>query len=66
MAALDGSDALVVVTEWSQFRSPDFRAIASRLRRPIIIDGRNILDPRQVSAAGITYISIGRGPVRPA
>jgi UDPglucose 6-dehydrogenase len=66
MAAVDGSDALVIVTEWSQFRSPDFRTIASRLKQPVIIDGRNILDPRQVSAAGITYVSIGRSPVSPA
>jgi len=65
MAATDGADALVIVTEWSQFRSPDFRAVAARLRRPILIDGRNILDPKQVTAAGMTYISIGRPPVRP-
>ncbi len=66
MAAVDGADALVIVTEWSQFRSPDYRALASRLKQPVVIDGRNVLDPRQVSGAGITYISIGRGPVRPA
>ena len=66
MAAADGADALVIVTEWSLFRSPDFRTIAARLRRPIIVDGRNILDPKQVSAAGITYLSIGRGPIQPA
>jgi len=60
MTALDGADALVIVTEWSQFRSPDFAAIRSRLRQPVVFDGRNILDPRQVSAAGITYVSIGR------
>jgi UDPglucose 6-dehydrogenase len=65
MTALDGADALVIVTEWSQFRSPDFAAIRSRLRQPVVFDGRNILDPRQVSAAGITYVSIGRTPVRP-
>jgi UDPglucose 6-dehydrogenase len=66
LAAVDGADALVIVTEWSQFRSPDFRAIAARLKRPIIVDGRNIIDPRQASAAGITYVSIGRSPVKPA
>jgi UDPglucose 6-dehydrogenase len=65
MTALDGADALVIVTEWSQFRSPDFAAIRSRLRQPVVFDGRNILDPKQVSATGITYVSIGRTPVRP-
>jgi UDPglucose 6-dehydrogenase len=65
MTALDGADALVIVTEWSQFRSPDFAAIRSRLRQAVVFDGRNILDPRQVSAAGIAYVSIGRTPVRP-
>lgn len=65
MSAIDGADALVIVTEWSEFRSPDFAAIRSRLKQPVVIDGRNVLDPRQVSAAGISYISIGRAPVRP-
>jgi UDPglucose 6-dehydrogenase len=65
MAAVDGADVLVIATEWSQFRSPNFAAIAARLRRPVVIDGRNILDPRQVISAGITYISIGRGPLKP-
>jgi UDPglucose 6-dehydrogenase len=66
MVALDGADALVIVTEWSQFRSPDFVAIRSRLCQPVIFDGRNILDPKQVAAAGITYVSIGRTPVKAA
>jgi UDPglucose 6-dehydrogenase len=66
MVALDGADALVIVTEWSQFRSPDFVAIRSRLSQPVIFDGRNILDPKQVAAAGITYVSIGRTPVKAA
>jgi len=66
LAAVDGADALVVVTEWSQFRSPNFEAIRSRLRTPVIFDGRNILDGSLARATGLTYISIGRAPLTPA
>jgi len=66
LSALDGADALVVVTEWSQFRSPNFNAIRSRLRIPVIFDGRNILDGSLARAAGLTYVSIGRAPLKPA
>lgn len=66
LTAVDGADALVVVTEWSQFRSPNFNAIRSRLRTPVIFDGRNILDGSLARAAGLTYISIGRAPLVPA
>jgi UDPglucose 6-dehydrogenase len=65
LSATDGADALVIVTEWSQFRSPDLVGIRARLRHPVLIDGRNILDPRQVTTAGLTYLSIGRSAVRP-
>ncbi len=65
LAALDGADALAIVTEWTQFRSPDFRAVRAKLRSPVIFDGRNILDAGQATAAGITYISIGREPMQP-
>jgi len=58
MEALPGADALVVVTEWQEFRSPDFEAIA--LTTPLVFDGRNLYDPAQVRAAGIEYFSIGR------
>ncbi|HET7096184.1 MAG TPA: UDP-glucose/GDP-mannose dehydrogenase family protein [Casimicrobiaceae bacterium] len=60
MEALAGADALVVVTEWQEFRSPDFDAIARTLRMPLVFDGRNLYDPAQVRAAGIEYFSIGR------
>lgn len=62
-SALDGADALVVVTEWSEFRSPDFEMIKRRLKVPVIIDGRNILDARLAHQAGIDYLSIGRTPL---
>jgi UDPglucose 6-dehydrogenase len=66
MFALDGADALAILTEWSQFRSPSFQAIKAKLKQPVIFDGRNILDGRQAAAAGLTYVSIGRTPAVPA
>lgn len=60
-AAVDGADALAVVTEWKAFWSPDFVALRERLREPVIFDGRNIYDPAQVEAAGLAYYGIGRG-----
>lgn len=57
---LDGADALVVCTEWSNFKSPDFSLIASKLADGLIIDGRNIYDPEVVSRYGLTYRGIGR------
>jgi UDPglucose 6-dehydrogenase len=65
MSATDGADALVIVTEWSQFRSPDLAAVRTRLRHPVLVDGRNVLDAKQVTAAGLSYVSIGRTPVHP-
>ncbi len=59
-AACDGADALVVVTEWLEFRSPDFAALAARLRARVLVDGRNLYDPRAVAAAGLRYVGIGR------
>ncbi len=64
--ALDGADALAVVTEWIEFRSPDFDKVRDSLRHPVIFDGRNIYDPSAVTAAGLTHFSIGRRPIRPA
>ncbi|MEO5830759.1 MAG: UDP-glucose/GDP-mannose dehydrogenase family protein [Rhodanobacter sp.] len=61
MAALQGADVLVVVTEWKAFRSPDFAAIRAALLEPAIFDGRNLYDPVVVEAAGLAYYGIGRG-----
>ncbi len=58
--ALEGADALVIVTEWRAFRSPDFERIRGSLREPVIFDGRNLFDPALVSAAGLVYVPIGR------
>jgi UDPglucose 6-dehydrogenase len=60
MKALEGADALVIVTEWKEFRSPDFGAIAAALKQPVIFDGRNMYDPRLVRELGIEYVAIGR------
>jgi UDPglucose 6-dehydrogenase len=61
-AALQGADALAVITEWQEFRSPDFRAIRAALKTPAVFDGRNLYDPRVVRAAGLEYYPIGRRP----
>lgn len=58
--ALNGADALVVCTEWREFRSPDFDEIRRRLKQPVIFDGRNIYDPQRLARAGIDYYCIGR------
>jgi UDPglucose 6-dehydrogenase len=60
MAALAGADALVVVTEWQEFRSPDFAAIRAALKHPLVFDGRNLYDPALVRAAGLEHFGIGR------
>jgi UDPglucose 6-dehydrogenase len=59
-AALEGADALVVITEWQEFRSPDFAAIRSKLGTPAIFDGRNLYDPAALKAQGFEYFPIGR------
>ena len=60
MQALSGADALVIVTEWKEFRSPDFEAIRAALRHPLIVDGRNMYPPALPRTAGIEYLGIGR------
>ncbi|MBL8225873.1 MAG: UDP-glucose/GDP-mannose dehydrogenase family protein [Chromatiales bacterium] len=60
-AALKGADALVVVTEWQEFRSPDFETIRRSLKAPVIFDGRNLYDPKLMAKQGFRYFGIGRG-----
>ncbi len=60
LAALDGADCLVIITEWKEFRSPDFGEIGRRLKSPVIIDGRNLYEPAFVRGLGIEYSGIGR------
>ena len=61
MAAVEGADALVIVTEWKEFRSPDFERILRALKHPVIFDGRNMYDPAVMREAGVEYHGIGRG-----
>jgi UDPglucose 6-dehydrogenase len=58
--ALDGADALVVLTDWQEFRNPDFETIAAKLQQPVIFDGRNLYDPDYLKQAGFEYYSVGR------
>jgi UDPglucose 6-dehydrogenase len=59
-AALEGADALVIVTEWKEFRSPDFATLKAKLKNPLIFDGRNMYDPKLVRGMGLEYLAIGR------
>ncbi len=59
--ALDGADALVIITEWQEFRSPDLDRVKEMLADPVIFDGRNLFDPSYLKTMGITYYAIGRG-----
>jgi UDPglucose 6-dehydrogenase len=58
--ALSGADALAVVTEWNEFREPDFAKMKSLMKAPVVFDGRNLYSPEQMRALGFTYFSIGR------
>ncbi len=58
--ALDGADALIIITEWNIFRNPDFSNIISRLKKPVIFDGRNIYNQKEIKKIGFEYYSIGR------
>jgi UDPglucose 6-dehydrogenase len=60
MQALEGADGLVVVTEWNEFRRPDFEAVRNALRQPIIFDGRNVYPRKTLEELGFTYYGIGR------
>ncbi|HEX4752319.1 MAG TPA: nucleotide sugar dehydrogenase, partial [Solirubrobacterales bacterium] len=62
MAALESADAAVLVTEWGEFRDLDWTAAAAAMARPLIVDGRNFLDPAALVAAGFEYEGIGRQP----
>jgi UDPglucose 6-dehydrogenase len=62
-SALKSSDALVIVTEWNEFRNPDFEILKRSLNRPVIFDGRNIFEPEKMKELNFTYFSIGRKPI---
>jgi len=56
-----GADGVILVTEWNEFRSPDFAALRQELREPVVFDGRNLYDPRYLEGLGFRYYGIGRG-----
>jgi UDPglucose 6-dehydrogenase len=58
--ALNGADALAIVTEWNEFREPDYQRMKTLMRSPVVFDGRNIYSPEHMRALGFTYFSIGR------
>ena len=60
-AALTGADALVLVTDWNEYRHPDFGRVKQSLKAPVVVDGRNLYDTRKMKSLGFTYASIGRG-----
>ena len=62
--ALQDADALIIVTEWNEFRRPDFDRMKRLMRTPVIFDGRNVYEPQQMAAHGFTYFSMGRRTVR--
>jgi UDPglucose 6-dehydrogenase len=62
--ALKGADALAIVTEWKEFRSPDFDHIKATLTAPVIFDGRNLYDPDHMAQSGFSYYAVGRGKAR--
>ena len=65
-AALEGADALLIITEWKEFRTPDFEQIKAMLKQPLILDGRNLYEPDLMRAFGIDYVGVGRSAALPA
>jgi UDPglucose 6-dehydrogenase len=64
-AAAQGADALLIVTEWREFRSPDFVRLRESMATPLIFDGRNLYEPASMAQHGFEYIGIGRPVLRP-
>jgi UDPglucose 6-dehydrogenase len=60
MQALEGADALMVLTEWKNFHNPDFEAMKALMRKPFILDGRNLYNPEALSELGVAYQGVGR------
>jgi len=64
-AVLEGADALMIVTEWKPFWSPDFGQMVKQMKSPVIFDGRNLYSPEKMAALGVTYYGVGRGATVP-
>ena len=58
--AVEGADALAIVTDWNEYRHPDFARVRQALRRPVLVDGRNLYDPAKMAELGFLYDSVGR------
>ena len=58
--ALNGADALALITEWNEFREPDYARMKKLMKQPVVFDGRNIFKPETLRAQGFTYLSMGR------
>jgi UDPglucose 6-dehydrogenase len=58
--AAEGADALIIATEWPEFRRPDLARVRRSMRRPLVFDGRNVFEPSEMAAAGFTYHAVGR------
>lgn len=65
LEAIDGAECLVIVTEWGDYRRPDFDEMARRMRNPVIFDGRNLYQPAEMRSRGFSYFAIGKAAVRP-
>jgi UDPglucose 6-dehydrogenase len=63
---MGGADALLIITEWNQFRALDWSRVRRLMKAPVVVDLRNIYKPAEMAAAGFEYISIGRAPAAPA
>ena len=63
--AIEQADALAVITEWNEFRNPDFEVMRRLMRQPVIFDGRNVYDPAKMATLGFTYQGIGRASPSP-
>ena len=61
--ALEGADALAIITEWQEFRSPDFSLLKEKLKDEVVFDGRNLYEPQMLEHQGLKYFAIGRGRV---
>jgi UDPglucose 6-dehydrogenase len=62
--ALENADALIILTEWNEFRTPDFNKIKSLLKKPVIFDGRNLYDPEKMKENNFIYYSVGRFAIK--
>jgi UDPglucose 6-dehydrogenase len=61
METVQGADALIIVTEWKAYRSPNWTALKAAMKEPVVFDGRNLYEPQEMKENGMAYVAIGRG-----